>query len=302
MLLILQLSPGRRRALAAARAETLAVLQPLQAVLPERGPLGEVGGLLWVEVPASLTEIEPRLPLLAYSNAAYALECLSSPPSSRDPGRARGHDLPKAVRWRGDWYAVRPIWQRDEAEEREAAPDRRSFLLPTREGEVRTVRGYRGDRRGLPPADARLTVNLSLTPGCRRLLDPFAGAGGIVHAARAHGLDVFTTDIDPFVRYGLAGSGAAHTVADAQRLPFRNQSFDAIAGEPPYAQELTEVVAASLAEIARVLRPGGRSCLFCGEAQAESVAAASPASLSLLHRFPIDRKGTACEALLWERD
>ena len=54
--------------------------------------------------------------------------------------------------------------KRDAEEEREASPDRRPFLLPGPDGGVREVRGYRGDRRALPPTDARLTVNLALIP------------------------------------------------------------------------------------------------------------------------------------------
>lgn len=301
MHLILQLAEGRRRAVDAARAEALGVLHAFEPSLPPGGPLGEVGGLFWVDLAAPGPALELRLPLLGYTCAAYELAPLASPPvPERRPRRASG-GLPSCVRWRGGWYAVRPLWQRDEAEEREAGPDRRPFLLPGPDGQVREVRGYRGGQRGLPPADARLTVNLSLTPGCARLLDPFAGARGIVAAARLHGLELLSADIDPFLRHGLAALGALHTVADARRLPLLDHSVDAVATEPPYASELLEAVAASLPELARVLRPGGRLCFFAAVLQSPALLAAAPPSLSLLHRFRIDRKGTPCEALVWTR-
>jgi hypothetical protein len=206
------------------------------------------------------------------------------------------------VCWRGEWYEVQELWQRDAQEEREASPDRRPFLLPDREGGLREVHGYRGDRRGLSPADARLTVNLSLTPGCQCLLDPFAGAGGIVSAARDHALLVLSTDIDPFVAPGLSALGALHAVADARTLPLPAQSIDAIASEPPYAPDLGSVAAEAIVELTRVLRPGGRLCLFCSETQRESLLkTANSQLLRLLHTFPIDRKGTDCTALVWER-
>lgn len=302
MHLILQLSEGRRRALDAARAETHTLFHPFGPELPDGGPLGEIGGLFWLRLAAPPADLEQRLPRLGYTSAAYELTPLPAPPKEKARGRQSSEDLPSSVRWRGNWYGVKGIWRRDEAAEREASPDRRPFLLPSPDGQVRAVHGYRGDRRGLPPADARLSVNLSLTPDCTRLLDPFAGAGGIVIAARDHGLHVLSTDIDPFVRFGLAALSHLHVVADARRLPLAAGSIDAIATEPPYAPELLDSVIASLPELARVLRPGGRLCLFCSEPQADPLLGGAPPPLTLSHRFRIDRKGTACTALVWARD
>jgi tRNA G10 N-methylase Trm11 len=104
------------------------------------------------------------------------------------------------------------------------------------------------------------------------------------------------------VRYGLAAIATLHLVADAGRLPLRDGSVDGVATEPPYAPELLPVVAGSLGELARVVTPGGRLSLFAAEEQAGAlVAAGEGLPLSLLHRFRIDRKGTACEALVWAR-
>jgi hypothetical protein len=285
----------------AARAEVLSLLDAFGPSLPQGGPLGEIGGLIWLDLARPTAEVERRLPLLGYACAAYELVRLSCPPPADRASRHTPGRLPASVRWRGSYYGVRLIWRRDEAEERDAAPDRRSFLLPGAEKQVREVRGYRGDRRGLPPADARLTVNLSLTPGCRTLLDPFAGAGGIVAAAMRHGLQVLSIDIDPFVRYGLQGMGAAHFMGDARRLPFAAGSIDAIATEPPFLPDMEPTVIEGLHEFARVVRPRGRICMFASRGQLSSLAAATAPTLTLLHRFPIDRKGTPCEALVWER-
>ncbi len=302
MHLIFQLSTARRRAMAAARAETLALLERWGPTLPEGGPLGEIGGLFWVDLASEKPDLPAILPLLGYTDAAFELVRLPSPPAVARPISASTEALPAAVRWRGGWWSVRERWRRDAVEERESAPDRRAFLLPGADGEVREVRGYRGGRRGLPPADARLVVNLALVPGCRRLLDPFAGAGGIVAAARRHGLEVVSTDVDPFLRHGLAGLGARHCIADARRLPFPTGCVDGVATEPPYAPELEPVVAASLGELARVTRPGGRICVFCSREQAPAVVAAARAPLTPRGRFSINRKGTDCEALVWDRE
>jgi SAM-dependent methyltransferase len=301
MHLILQLSEGRRRATEAARSETLSLLALCEPSLPAGGPFGEISGVYWVDLARPAPDLTSRLALLGYACAAHELAPASI--SVSGPRRPRGStgSLPATVRWRGRWYTVRELWRRDKEEEREAAPDRRAFVLPDASGESREVRGYRGSRRALPPADARLTVNLSLTPGCRRLLDPFAGAGGIVTAARPHDLEVFSADIDPILRYGLAVLGASHCVADARHLPLADGTIDAVASEPPYLPELTAAVGESLSELARIVRPGGRICFFYSQSQSPELLAAPPPSLRVLHRFPIDRKGTACEALVWER-
>jgi SAM-dependent methyltransferase len=302
MHLILRLSEGRRRALGAARTETLSLLHDFQPELPEGGPFGEIGGLFWLRLGQPCADLRGLLPRLGYAAAAFELTPLSSPPAGVPSSRQTELDLPPAVRWRGAWYRCEERWRRDEEEERAAAPDRRPFLLPTADGLIRTVHGYRGDRRAFPPADARLTVNLSLTPGCARLLDPFAGAGGILLAAKAHALQVLSADIDPFVRFGLAALSGFHAVADARRLPLATGCVDAIASEPPYAPELLGAVIESLPELARVLRPGGRLSLFCSEIQAELLATATQAPLQLRHQFRIDRKGTPCTALVWDRN
>jgi tRNA G10 N-methylase Trm11 len=114
-------------------------------------------------------------------------------------------------------------------------------------------------------------------------------------------MEVVSADIDPLLRHGLPGLGAVHIVADARRLPLDDGCVDAVATEPPYAPELTAAVVEALAELARVVRQGGRLCLFCSEAQSADLLAASTPRLTPLHRFHIDRKGTACEALVWER-
>src|SRR5438034_10745150 len=141
MHLIFQLSEARRRAMEAARAETLSLLAPFGPSLPPGGPFGEIGGVYWVTLDSPTLVLKSRLPLLGYARAAYEmLSVPTEPAETRPPHRSTG-DLPGRVRWRGHWYVVRELWRRDEAEEREAAPDRRAVLLPDVGGEPREVRG-----------------------------------------------------------------------------------------------------------------------------------------------------------------
>jgi len=294
-LLIFHLRPARRRALSTAKAEALCLLRDLGAAVAPGGPLSDRGGVFWLTLLVeALKRARGRLPRLGYS---YAVDLVEDAPDAA----AR-----EIVRWRGRAYRLVRLHEEDASELREAAADRREFALETG-GEVRLVRGYRGDsgplsRRGLPVIDARMLVNLVFTGDGAMLLDPFAGAGGVVLEALASGYRAISCDVDPALRYGLRGLAAQHLVADARRLPFADASIDAIATEPPHEQEATEAVLGALAEMARVLRPGGRIALLCADSQAGALRAqAASRGLTAFHEAPIDRKGTPCAVLAWEK-
>jgi SAM-dependent methyltransferase len=199
------------------------------------------------------------------------------------------------------------VYEEDAEAMRERAPDRRVFLFETSEGEVRAIRGYRGDsgllsRRGLPVCDACLLANLVWsTPGAM-ILDPFAGIGGIVVEALANGYLVVSTDLDPVLRHGLAYLGALHCVADASALPFASATFDAIATEPPYHEQAQETVLGSLREMHRVLKAGGRLALLCALSQADALRREAAASgFESYLDTPINRKGLDVVAFAWQK-
>jgi hypothetical protein len=289
--LIFHLRPARRRALTTATAEALCLLRDLGAAVAQGGPLSEQGGVFWLTLPVeALESARARLPRLGYS---YAVDLL-------EPAHGAGD-----VRWRGRSYRLVRLYEEDPGELRAAAPDRRTFVLESG-GEARPVRGYRGgsrplSRRGLPVIDARMLVNLVSPVSGATFLDPFAGAGGVVLEALASGYRVLSCDIDPSLRHGLSAFGAAHCVADSRRLPFASDSIDAIATEPPYEPEADEAVRASLGEMARVLRPGGRIAVLCAARQAGALREqATLLGLGPVHHAPIDRKGTPCAVLAWD--
>jgi hypothetical protein len=292
-LLVLHQRASRRRARAAAVSEALALLADLAPSAPAGGPLGDRGGVLWVELPERHLEAAvARLPRLGYSTAVDLVE--AAPARARGGGRDPG------------WRLVR-LHTEDPAGHREQAPDRREFLVEGPGGEVRRVRGYRGDgqalgRRGLPVCDARLLVNLVAPAGPGLLVDPFAGVGGVALAAAAAGWRVLTADRDPALRHGLARLGAGHLVADARRLPLHPGSADAVATEPPYDASVGPLAAEALAEAARLLRPGGATAWLCAAWQAPGLrAAASGLGLRPALDTPVDRKGTPVVALAWRR-
>jgi SAM-dependent methyltransferase len=298
-LLVLHQRPARRRARAAAVAEALALLHDLEPSAPAGGPLSERGGVVWVELPdRRLAAATARLPRLGYSTAVDRLVAAGT--GGGAGGRA-------AVRWRGRSWRLERLHTEDPAGLRERAPDRREFLFAAGGGPVRPVRGYRGGagplaRRGLPVCDARLLVNLVAPAGPGRLLDPFAGVGGVAIEARAAGWTAVTADLDPALAHGLRGLGGAHLVADARRLPLRPGGVDAVATEPPYDRGTGPLAAQALAEAARLLRPGGAVALLCAAWQADGLRATAAAlGLRVALDCPVDRKGLAVVAIVWRK-
>jgi hypothetical protein len=154
------------------------------------------------------------------------------------------------------------VYQEPDGLLREHAPDRRSFLLECGDGVVRRIVGYRGgpgplEHRALPVVDARLLVNLVANPARGRLLDTFAGAGGLLREARAAGWTTLGLDVDPLVRHGLAEIADFHLVGDARALPLATGSID-VATEPPTIRLLS----------APSPRPSPRSRACCGRESA----------------------------------
>jgi len=294
-LLICHVRPARRKARVVATEEALSLLYDLQAAAPAGGPLSEQGGLFWITLPRDLLEAAlTRFPQLGYTYAVDLLEPGSELPSSFDRAQDSHSRL---VRWRHKPYRLARVYEEDTQVVRENAPDRRSFLLETRSGTVRSIRGYRGDgqpssRRGLPVCDARMLVNLVGAGPGTLFLDPFAGVGGIVIEALASGYRVVSSDCDPALQAGLIHLGAGHCVADARRLPWSAGTFDAIATEPPYHKEAQPMVIEAVREMYRVLKTGGRLAILCTPGQAGDLRReAGSLGLRLYLDSPINRKG-----------
>lgn len=296
--LIFHLRAARSKAREAATLEALCLLRDLGAVAPSGGPLSEKGRTFWIDMPAdNLDMAQDRLSLLGYTVAVDLLQSVNS--------RSRESNL---VRWRRRDYRLSRMYEEDPQIARERAPDRRMFLLETGGGEVRRVRGYRGNssflsRRGLPAYDASFLANLVFTARAGSVfLDPFAGIGGTVIEAIKSGHRAFSCDIDPALRFGLDHLGAEHCVADARNLPFQSESIHAIATEPPYEKQTGDLANDALVEMHRVLKPNGRIAIMCATWQADGLRGIGKAlEFEKLLDSPLDRKGVDCVLLAWEK-
>jgi len=121
----------------------------------------------------------------------------------------------------------------------------------------------------LMPRVARALVNLSKVREKERLLDPFAGTGGILVEACLIGVRGVGLEVQPRLARGalcnLMGLDCSILSGDAKRLPFKDVSLDAAVLDTPYgrsakieAKSKDHLLAESLAELQRALKPDRR--------------------------------------------
>jgi SAM-dependent methyltransferase len=129
-------------------------------------------------------------------------------------------------------------------------------LHPLAENFASVAEAYERGRPEYPPAAiGALAAELGLAANAR-VLDLAAGTGKLTRALVAAGLDVVAVEPQGALREALAGSVGEERVLDglAERIPLADDSLDAVT--------VADAIhwfdhGRALAEIARVLRPGG---------------------------------------------
>jgi tRNA (guanine10-N2)-dimethyltransferase len=124
----------------------------------------------------------------------------------------------------------------------------------------------------LMPRMARALVNLSQARPGERLLDPFAGTGGILVEACLIGIEGIGIEVQKRLVKGAVCNvkrlDCCLMTGDAKRLPFKEASIDAAVLDIPYgrsalieAESKEDLLVGGLAELYRVLKPGKRMVL-----------------------------------------
>lgn len=287
-ILIFRIKTSRLKALVLALEEVKSFLSDIENTeVVIGGPLSTEKGIIAAFLPETvdINRIASMCVRLGYVNQVDVLV-----PEQRESKNT--------IKWKGAFYSLETIYEENAEEIRNQAPDKRNFLLPDANGQLRYVNGYRGDgsetgKRALPVEDCKLMLNLSKIKTGQKVLDVFAGAGGIVFAAVQADFDVYSSDIDPKMQYGLRDFGSKHYVADVNQLPFENDFFDAIVSEAPFDKNVTQNVANGLFEMQRVINRGGYIVLMVADYQANTIRQKA-IDLNLIIDIDenLDRKGT----------
>jgi predicted methyltransferase len=287
-ILIFRIKTSRLKALVLALEEVKSFLSDIENTeVVIGGPLSTEKGIIAAFLPENvdINHIASMCIRLGYVNQVDVLV-----PEQRESKNT--------IKWKGAFYSLETIYEENTEEIRNQAPDKRNFLLPDANGQLRYVNGYRGDgsetgKRALPVEDCKLMLNLSKIKTGQKVLDVFAGAGGIVFAAVQADFDVYSSDIDPKMQYGLRDFGSKHYVADVNQLPFENNFFDAIVSEAPFDKNVTQNVANGLFEMQRVIKQGGYIVLMVADYQANTIRQKA-IDLNLIVDIDenLDRKGT----------
>ena len=120
------------------------------------------------------------------------------------------------------------------------------------------------------PLLARAIVNLTRVKPGELLLDPFCGTGGVILECRMLNVNAVGSDYDEEMLAGcrLNNPGEICIRADATSMPYKDETFHAVAADLPYGQStsigadsLEALYRGSLAEIRRVLRKDGRAVI-----------------------------------------
>jgi SAM-dependent methyltransferase len=118
---------------------------------------------------------------------------------------------------------------------------------------------YDQTRSASPSVLRTLREAIDGAPG-RRLLDVGGGTGNYAAALREEGWEPIVSDRSPDMLARAAAKGLETIEADAQSLPFADESFDAVICVCMLHH--VDDPARALAEQRRVLRPGGRGALM----------------------------------------
>jgi len=271
----------------------------------KNGPLGDVQGLISFLCPNEKFEsFTKRLYGTGYCEKFYILNF----DDISDESNINLNSINPQI-WKGRKFSVNPLYSQDSKIYEEQSPHNREFRIIGNDGEIKSIHGYRGDgteygRRSLPVEDARCMVNLSMHFQNTKMIDPFAGGGGILYAFRyivSEG-EMTSADNDPVLKPGLEFYGSRHYTIDSAEASFPQNCFDSIITETPFSINALPDITAALTRLCGSLTDNGAAVIMCGPDQYTEISQTlEKIPLYRIFDQKIDRKGTNIIISVWNK-
>ena len=163
----------------------------------KNGPLGDVKGLVsFLILKDKMEVLEERLNRIGYFNEFYLLNFDAEICENKS-----NIETINPLVWKGLNFSIETIYKQDEKVYELQSPHNRTFKIVSYNGEEKVLNAYRGigtdmGRRALPVEDARCLVNLSIPFSENKVLEPFAGGGGIIYMYKYINPNVKITSIE----------------------------------------------------------------------------------------------------------
>lgn len=286
--------------------EFLMLMYDLDSKFIKNGPLGDIKGITSFFVKKEhWDKMIDRLEYIGYFNEFYTLDFNASESYNKST-----LETINPLIWKGLKFSINTLYIQSEEKYERQSPHNREFKILSYDGTEKKVIGYRGDgselgRRALPVEDARCIVNLSMPFSNEKVLEPFAGGGGIVYMYKYINpdIDITSIDIDETLKPGLEYYGAKHIVGDASKVRITD-NYDAIVTEIPFSSNATEHVVAAMKNLYSNLTSKGIVVLMCGENQTEQISKCFEQDLNsnMLFSKKVNRKGTDVVIQIWTKN
>lgn len=304
-LLVCRIRKSRNKAKRLAVFELSTVLGQVGGIFVFNGPLGDVRGLVSFFVPKGMNdELTDILKTVGYCDQFYKLDFTLEMPGATNEIKSVNEYF-----WKGRRFNVIPFYTECKKQYQKQSVNNRMFAIYQEDGTVKHVKGYRGDgseagRRGLPLEDAKMMVNLVKPYTIQTLMDPFAGGGGILHAAKLinPSLYVISADIDRLLEPGLSMYADKHFACDARKVDLGGKKVDAVVTEIPFSKNYTHVAIEAFYNLLPNISDTGKMLVMCHVGQTEQIKKKMEKSnLCLIVDKEVNRKGTSVNILLWSK-
>jgi hypothetical protein len=302
-LIVCKIRNSRLKAKQIALLEIISAQYDNQIIAIKNGPLGDIKGIISIFCPIdNLMSFKDRLSGIGYCYKYYLLD-FNNPSTENNTGLNSINPLV----WKGKRFSIVNFYIQDINIYEQQSSHNREFKIIGYNGEIKTIFGYRGDgselgRRSLPVEDARCMVNLSFPYKNKRMLDPFAGAGGIIYEFKYIVPDGIITsiDIDPVLKPGLEFYGSNHFAMNVIDASFPKNSFDSIITEVPFSEKAIDDIISALKNINPWVSDDGVFVIMCKKEQSPKIhGTMTELNNNFIFSHEIDRKGIDVEISIW---